>query len=241
LGTWNRLATRTSSLVALTALALAGLLGVTAVVLWSPLFGLKTVRVTGAVHLGHGEVVRVSGLAKGSRTFLVDEGRVETALSTDPWIQEAAVTIDLPSTVHIHVVERRPIGALAEGGTLTLVAADGSILGDIDGAKDLPVIEVLSPVPDDRMREGGTAVLASLEPRILRDVERVLVSPPGPSVSVQLSSGVQVDFGTPNSLLAKSEVLPSLLRYAERNGIVAPVVDLRAPGAPIMRSTESST
>jgi len=229
------LATDGYSVVRLAVLGALGLLGVAAGVLWSPLFGVRTVVVSGTGHLTRQEVVRLTGLAEADRSFLVDEDRVQDALAADPWISRAEVRTELPSTVRVRVVESRPTAALRQDGGFALLAADGSMLGDVEEPNGLPVIEVYGYQPSEEIRGAGVAVLTSLEPRILRRVELVTVSGATPKVSLRIAGGIRVDFGVPEELEAKSEVLGPLLRYVERNGIEAGVVDLQAPGAPALR------
>jgi cell division protein FtsQ len=235
------LVTRGYPIVRLSALSALGLLGVAAAILWSPLFGVRTLAVSGSGHLSRQEVIRLTGLARGDRSFLVDENRVEAALSADPWIARAEVRTQLPSTVRIRIVESKPTAVLRQEGGFALLGADGSILGEVAESKGLPVIETYGYRPTGRMRDAGVAVLASLEPRIARGVELVMVSGTTPRVSVRLTGGIRVDFGPPDELEAKSRALGPLLRYSERNGIQAAVVDLQAPEAPALRPAAAAS
>src|SRR5438128_1049270 len=122
------------------ALAATGLAGLGAATIASPWLRVRTVEVSGADHLSTAHVVRVSGVRTGQSLVLLRPGEIADRLEADPWIAEATVERDLPTTLRIAVRERSPVAAVRKGSGYQELAADGTVLGTPTGRPALPVI-----------------------------------------------------------------------------------------------------
>ena len=105
------------------------LLGAAAVTLTrSPYFAAHRIEVRGTSHVTRSEVLRIAGITPGTNVFTLDAGSAEARLERDPWIAQATVTKDLPSTLVIDIDERVAVAVVETGGALRLVADDGALL-----------------------------------------------------------------------------------------------------------------
>src|SRR6266446_2882064 len=104
------------------------LMAVAVTAVHSPIFESDAIRVTGTSHLTQEKVVRIAGLANGTNVFFLNTGAIASRLERQPWIAQATVTRSLPSTVVIAIRERAAVGAMGDGGSYDLVAADGTVL-----------------------------------------------------------------------------------------------------------------
>ena len=115
--------------IAAIAFIAAVLLGAAAVTLTrSPYFAAHRIEVRGTSHVTRSEVLRIAGITPGTNVFTLDAGSAEARLERDPWIAQATVMKDLPSTLVIDVDERVAVAVVETGGALRLVADDGALL-----------------------------------------------------------------------------------------------------------------
>jgi cell division protein FtsQ len=201
----------------------------------SRVFDVRTLRVDGNVHLSSEELVRLASLTDGTNVLWMSTGEVERRLERHPWVQSADVSRTLPSVVVISVRERRPIAVIG-GHRPLLVAGDGTVLGEADPSARLPLIEAAG---DQRV---GSRVDAST-PQLsvaralsadLRDVVARVARGAGPSITLELRTGVRVLFGEPSGAPAKVEALAGVLKWAARNGMTPDYIDVRVAAAPAL-------
>ena len=126
-----------------------------------------------------------------------------------------------------------PVAALrSAGGTLTPVAADGTLLRG-SSTRGLPVVGIRSTPPGDRLAEGiglGAVRLLAAAPRALRSrVARVYNGPRG--LAATMDSGPKLYFGGSGELAAKWGAAAAVLGSSTSRG--AAYLDLRIPDRPV--------
>ncbi|MHB1349702.1 MAG: FtsQ-type POTRA domain-containing protein [Desulfobulbus sp.] len=75
----------------------------------SDVFALSTLTVQGNRMATEGQILEKSGLARGVSLLAVDCGEVESRILDHPWVEQATVKRQWPSTVLIRVRERKPL------------------------------------------------------------------------------------------------------------------------------------
>jgi cell division protein FtsQ len=197
-------------------------------------FDVRTLQVDGNAHLTSDEVVRLASLTKGTNVLWMSTEEVEQRLESDPWIQSADVTRALPSAVTISVRERSAV-AIIRGRNPSLVAGDGTVLGEAGAWVRLPLIDppgrhrTSAPVTSSDVR---LSVARALSPRLREMVARVSVR--GSAITLELRSGVRVLLGEPSGTRAKLETLSSVLAWAARHGISPEYIDVRISAVPAL-------
>ncbi len=126
------------------------LLGITACLLLlkmgHALFTVKHIEVKGPDFLDREAIVELSGITIGSSIFTVRSDQVALLLQADPYIQEAAVQKDYPSTVVITVNSRTPAAYILTEEGCWLMDAEGIVYGQAaEMAGNLPVITGINP------------------------------------------------------------------------------------------------
>src|SRR5262252_5886248 len=91
---------------------------------YTPVFDAKHVRVEGAVSLRPDDVRALAQVDPSTNVFHLRPEAVTARLLTDPWIASATVDKDLPDTVVLTVVERRPVGVIDATGEPSVLASD---------------------------------------------------------------------------------------------------------------------
>jgi cell division septal protein FtsQ len=211
---------------------------------YTPVFDAKHVRVVGAVTLRPDDVRSLAQVEPSTNVFHLQPDAVADRLLTDPWIASATVDKDLPDTVVLTVVERRPVGVIDATGEASVLASDGTVLPGsaataetIDG---LPSVRAGLGSPDDAQRAAAAALLSALDPVVEQRVTNLTVGQ-DLSETLTLRDGVSVDAGTPGDEAAKATALRAVLRWATSGGHTLATVDVSAPDAPSATLTDGST
>lgn len=229
---------RRAGAVAVLALVVVGV-GVWLVVN-SPLFSVRHIRVLGNISLTTDEVISLAGVSTGESLFRLAPGDIEEALRRNPWVAEVVVEREWPSTLVLRVTERTPVGwAQGSGGQRVLVAGDGTVLSAAEGKPDrLPSLGSLelSLVPGSLYAgpRPVLAVAASFAPELRRQVAGLRVGESG--VNLRLRVGGTVLYGPASSTDAKNAALVSILRQVRREGLRIEYVDVRLPSAPALKA-----
>jgi cell division protein FtsQ len=200
------------------------------------LFRAKTIGVHGASHISRADVLRISGIDSDTNVFTLDGAAAERRLERNPWVADATVTKDLPSTVSIAVHERVAVAVAESGGVLRLVGDDGTLLdlalprtasgltriaSAFEGAAE-PTVEAIG---------GAARAIAAMTPAVRHRVSVVTILADG-QLRVDLSSGVEVAYGPASETIAKAQALRALLDWATIQGSSLAAADVRFPSAP---------
>jgi cell division protein FtsQ len=205
------------------------------VVLNSAVFAVRDFRVLGASAVPDREVLRIAAIDEGDNLITLPTAEVAARLEGHPWIEDAAVDRDLPATVVIRVLERRPAGWVEDPDGPVVVAGDGTVLARQDGPpRVLPSVGMWpeSLAPGDRI--GGPVdeleVTSAMSPWLLRRIASADLD--DGDVTMELRDGGSVIYGTPNEVGAKNRALAGMLQWAEEQGMKVRTVDVRVPSAP---------
>jgi cell division protein FtsQ len=201
----------------------------------SPFFYAHTIQVRGTSHVSRANVLLIAAITPKTNVFTLDAAAAEARLERDPWVAEATITKDLPSTLVIEIRERVAVAVVETGGVLRLVADDGAILDKAlpRVAAGLPVIasteDGVEPTTDE---VGGAArAVAAMTPTLRHRIHGVSILADG-QLRVDLASGAEVAYGEAVDLQEKAMALRALLNYAAGRGSAVISVDVRVPSAP---------
>lgn len=168
--------------------------GVVTVVAWtvasartSPWLRVQDIRVAGTHRMSEGDVLGVLDELRGRHMFDVDLSEWQDRLQALPWVHDATLRRELPSTIAVRIIERVPMATARLGSTLYLVDIDGMIIdeyGPAYAAFNLPIVEGLSTpghttltIDQGRLALAGR-VLGSFgtQPVLARQVSQIDVS-----------------------------------------------------------------
>lgn len=196
------------------------------IVYFSPLLGVRTVRVEGNQSLPADAVIRAAEVAEGTPMLRVDPGQIREHLHALPKVADAQAVLDWPSTVRIQVTERTPAAYFR--------ATDGVRLLDLAGVPFETVAAPPAGVPelrapkasaDDPATSAGLSVLVALPAPVRAEVTAVLAQSPN-DVRLELTGGRRVDWGSLKDTPRKALILPPLLTRPGK------VYDVTTPALP---------
>ena len=204
--------------------------------LHAPLFGARSVTVTGNAHESAAQVIDQAGLASQPPLLDVDAGATAARIEQLPWVRAASVGVSWPDGVHIRITEETPRFAVSEsGGHWATVSTDGRVLSVSVAREDgLLLLSVPQPpgAPGSVLPARDDAALdvaSTLPASFAAQVTGVTVEPAG-WVQLSMTTPIAVDIGTATQLTAKYEDVSSILAGATlHNG---DVIDVSVPDAP---------
>ena len=129
----------------------------------TPAFGYGRVEVTGTLVTKPAAVEAMLGVPKGTNLVALATEDLEAQLRDIPSIAGANVSVGLPDTLRVEVIERRPIVIWAAAGHRFVVDDTGVLFADL-GKTPPPAIAALPIVADDRRSAATLGIRSSLDP-----------------------------------------------------------------------------
>lgn len=193
----------------------------------SPRFSVRTVHVEGNERRTPHQIAKRAGIESGTNVFGIDETSAKSAVEADPWIATADVSVELPSTVTIRVVEREARALAVVDGQLYLVDNFGELFKEhVDGdPTDLPIVSGVDAGALSRDRAAATALIrraldlvADLEQAKIAErypIQEVNIAPDAAMAVTIGSDGLRLVFGTPpfRNKVDKAQRILEELRY----------------------------
>ena len=167
--------------------------------------------------------------AREMTTLRVREEVLDEAVASYRSVADLRVQTDMPHGLRIHVVERRPVAALASDGRRTPVSGDGVVLSGVRADDTLPAID--HPVPagtriEDERARAALAVAAAAPQPLLERSEEIYFGPEG--LTADLTDGPPLVFGNGEDAAAKWAAAARVL--AAPSAVGATYLDLRVVG-----------
>ena len=217
--------------------ALATLLVVIWAIMWSPLLNVRHLELRGVDQTTSEEVLAAADLGSDTNILRVSTDVIQERIESLPWVKKASVARVLPGTLRIKIEEREAALALSLGAAHWMVDETGRVLASGKG-DDLPVlagadVEGIEPGMDIEVDQlvGGLRVYRSLSEGVQNRVAAIFAQS-SERITLALTDGSQVRYGSAELLAAKANVLKSLLQRLERDGMTAAYIDLRVPTSP---------
>ncbi|MEK7825108.1 MAG: FtsQ-type POTRA domain-containing protein [Nitrospirota bacterium] len=113
----------------------------------APLFTVRSVKIAGLYRLKEKEISSVSGIGRGVNILQVDLDKTYQRIKENPWVRDVLVRKELPVSIAVKIVERRPEARIAAKNGNYLVDNEGMVLEKADLAYDfLPLIKGLGHI-----------------------------------------------------------------------------------------------
>jgi cell division protein FtsQ len=207
-------------------LVLMAVAGATVWLFVSPWLSVSTVTVTGVSASTAPSILSEQRVTAGTPMILIQTGRVEAALETDPWVREAVVRLDWPQSVLVQVVERVPVAWVETDEGWGRYAVDGVRLSTSpDPGTDQPWLQI-GPV-DATADASSPALAGALEfaaalAEDLRPGARIRIEPGG-ELWAEVG-GYQVRLGRPVEMREKALSLAALIREQPPPGSILTLI-----------------
>lgn len=210
----------------------------------APVFGIKTVVVTGNRHLSRAEVVRLAQIASTASLPRIDKGAIGGRIAASPWVSKVRVDRDFPSTLRLEVTERQPAAIVDAGGSrMWVVSVDGRWLGvrsaDESGVPVIVDLQQVRPLQGKPIVEpvlrNAVAVAAALGPE-LRAMTRTISAPSIEKTALITDGDVEVFIGEAVDMSRKDRIARAILKR-EKGRVV--YINVRAVDSPTWRGLDA--
>ena len=121
---------------------LVTVIGTVLISLFTPIFNISAISVTGNSKLKTEDIITASGLRYGTNIFRTKMSGAAKVLKSIPYVEEISVSRSLPGTVKINITERKPVGYVRFMGSYICLDGNGYVLEVLPniGEQKLPVI-----------------------------------------------------------------------------------------------------
>lgn len=131
------------------------------VVLLTPGFNIKEIKVTGNTVIKAEEIISKSGIRKGINIFDFNKGVAKKNILDMGYVSEVKIKRHLPSTVEISIVEEVGVSYIKAEKGYVIITADGRCIDITDGTKgdgkgtvELPKMPVIKGLDDVKYKVG---------------------------------------------------------------------------------------
>jgi cell division protein FtsQ len=207
----------------------------------TPMFAVRTIEVQGAPP-AVGQQVRVSlGRLSGTSLLVLDGAAVVRTVEDLPTVVSASYDRDFPHTLRLRIVAESPVAVLRRGAQAWFASARGRVIGAVARTRyrSLPRIWLPSQTEIEVGRfldgDAGASARALREFVATRFAHRVLWARiGGGQLTLGLRSGLELEFGAPNTLELKIAVARSILPTLVRPSNGGPsYLDVSVPERPV--------
>lgn len=114
----------------------------------SALLSVKEIKVKGAKNVAEDKVLALSGLKPGMKIFRINGKKVDTLLSSNPWVENVKLVRNLSGFISLEINERKPI-ATVNLGNIYQIDIHGMVLPLTGGVNlSLPLVSGLKDTVD---------------------------------------------------------------------------------------------
>ena len=216
-----------STVVLLVAVLLLGI--GTYVAYFSPLLVVREVAVAGQRSVKADDVIAAAAVPIGTPLARQDVQGIAQRATRIPAVQAASVTRQWPSTLLVTVTERQAVFAVRQGGDFLLVDGDGVAFERVPSAPRGAVQVEADPADRALLMDVGT-VAGALPPELVRKI-RLLTAAGRDRMSLQLRSGVTVNWGSAADSPLKAQIVAALLKDDKPRA----TIDVSSPNNPAVR------
>ncbi|MCR9073726.1 MAG: FtsQ-type POTRA domain-containing protein [Alphaproteobacteria bacterium] len=191
------------------------------------------VLVVGREQTAPGALLEKVDVERGMPILGIDLTDMRDRVASLPWVKEARIERRLPDTLHVTLVERRPMALWQRGRDFTLVDQDGVSIENQDVRRfhNLPIV-IGEEAPQ---RAAAALAMLSSEPELANRV-RALTWVSGRRWTIRLDNGMDVQLPEVDPAGAWTH----LANLAREHGVLerdVVTIDLRIPDQLIMRVT----
>jgi len=128
----------------------------------SPRFAVRTIDVHGAARRSPEDIARLAGIVMGQNVFVTDLEAARASILNDPWIEQASLRRNLPSSIAVEIIEREASAMVAIGPDLYLSTRQGEPFKRPEPGDpyDLPVV---TGIRTDDVVKDRDATIASIK------------------------------------------------------------------------------
>jgi cell division protein FtsQ len=202
--------------------------GLGLVLYFTPAMSARNIVVTGVGAVTREEVLDAAQVRPGTPLLQINTNQVADRVAAIRRVASARVQRQYPSALRITIVERVPVAVKDFPDGPHLFDRDGVDFATAPPPPGLPYLDVENPGPSDPATKAALQVLTALRPEVAGQVGRIS-APSVASITLELSDGRVVIWGTTDRAEEKAEKLAALLTQPGRT------YDVSSPDLPTVK------
>ncbi len=213
------------------------LVGAVTISVFSPLLSLQTIKIEGTGRVSKQAVLDSLQDQIGKPLAMVDFSAVKSDLSNFPLIESYVTETEPPHTLVIKITEREPIASVKISSGYELVDPAGVVIQTSPKQPPgVPVVDIKGATISGSVYRAAAEVLLSLPASLRATVTKVSAST-ADDVTLNLSTGEQVVWGSAESSAQKAQLLAGLIKsHKATNPTQSVEYDVSAPDNGIIRT-----
>jgi len=185
-------------------------IGLGLVLYFTPVMSVRNLVIDGVQDIPRDEVVAAVAVRTGTPLLQVDTDKVANRVANIRRVASVRVQREYPSSLRITVVERTAVAVKELPDGTHLFDRDGVDFATAPPPPGVPYLDVEQPGPRDPSTKAALAVLTALRPEVAGQVRRI-AAPSVASITLTLTDGREVIWGTTDRTDEKAEKLAALL------------------------------
>ncbi len=137
---------------------LAGVVLLVAVCLFTPLFAISEISVSGNEVLSADEVIAASGIKRGDNLFRINSGKAREKINRLGYVEQVEIKRKFLARVKIEIVEANEIAYLAFAGNNVGITRDLKVTSIVKGKDFKSAKPVISGYPVKKVEKGETVI-----------------------------------------------------------------------------------
>lgn len=212
----------------------------------SPVFNVRSITVTGNIHLTDEEALALSGLELGEHIYASNIYRAQTMLETNLWVEEAKVERHLPAKISITIKERTATAAITTADGLLVVDASGVLLSKqklldglsvivISGIAELDTEAAPGEVLESDQLEAAMAVIRQMDEQSAGVISELDVSNTQ-GIMAHTTYGVDFYLGDKSEFAKKYKLAVDILNSEASKGMLEKLdcINVSLPDQPVL-------
>lgn len=204
----------------------------------SSIFALKQIRISGNRKVSSNKIVRMVKILPRENIFLVSSKGIEKLLAKEPWIKNVEVKKLFPSSLLLSIKERKEKMIISSYNNFFLADEEGVILEKIQhlNSGSLPVVTGFNYrfTPGERIKDKEFLKVVECLKYSSYISEKLLKIKISESKKFYLypENGIEIRIGDGERIKEKLQLVPHLLKKAEKEGIELSYLDLQVETHP---------
>lgn len=195
------------------------------IVVYSPIFTVREIAVSGNNYLTKNDIAKISGVYLGEPLFQMDTVLVTKRLMKDLRIEEASVRRSLPATLSISIKERAPMATIASDYGYLDLDRQGKVIDSYLTLKKMPIPMItgmtlhdmyIGDDTDDKLIKNILFFLQQLDANALNQISEIAIISPDYIVAYTTKS-VQIRLGKLERLEEKAKLTEDFLDDLSEN------------------------